>query len=98
MACVGAASLLGMRDVSMAAPDLVGDSARFSSLKFPEADLSGQSLRFMRLKHMRARDNLRPLRWRKVLSSRLQVVRHLPFALIISLALTFLPSRSFAQG
>ena len=73
-------------------------AARFSSLKFPEADLSGQSLRFMRLKHMRARDNLRPLRWRKVLSSRLQVVRHLPLALIISLALTFLPTRSFAQG
>jgi len=80
------------------APDLVGDSARFSSLKFPEADLSGQSLRFMRLKHMRARDNLQAAAVEEGLSSRLQVVRHLPLALLISLALTFLTTRSFAQG
>jgi hypothetical protein len=34
----------------------------------------------------------------EVLLSRPQIVRHLPFAVIVSLALTFLPTRSFAQG
>ncbi len=52
----------------------------------------------MRLKHMRARGNLRSRRYGKVLLSRPQIVRHLPFAVIVSLALTFPPTRSFAQG
>jgi hypothetical protein len=30
--------------------------------------------------------------------SRTQIVQHLPVALIVSLALTFLPTPSFAQG
>ncbi len=51
----------------------------------------------MRLKHMRARGNL-PVAAVNVLLSRNQIVRHLPFAVIVSLALTFLPTRSFAQG